>query len=103
MQAAFATRTIMIPPPPAPDALLETVAVIAKTIKNAVASAAEAEVGALFVNAQLAAPMRTTPQRNQVALNHQPLRRLATQQPKALSMVQQNNKEARQLTRGVAG
>ena len=30
MQAAFATRTIMIPPPPAPDALLETVAVIAK-------------------------------------------------------------------------
>ena len=30
IQAAFAKRTIMIPPPPAPDALLETVAVIAK-------------------------------------------------------------------------
>ena len=37
-----------------------SVAVIAKIIKNVVASAAEAEVGALFMNAQLAAPMRTT-------------------------------------------
>ena len=35
-----------------------SVAVIAKMIKNVVASAAEAEVGALFVSAQLAAPMR---------------------------------------------
>ena len=37
-----------------------SIAVIAKIIKNVVASAAEAEVGALFMNAQLAAPMRTT-------------------------------------------
>ena len=37
-----------------------SVAVIAKIIKNVMASAAEAEVGALFVNAQLAAPMRVT-------------------------------------------
>ena len=36
-----------------------SVAVIAKIIKNASASAAEAEVGALLANAQLAAPMRT--------------------------------------------
>ena len=31
---------------------------VAKIIKNVMASAAEAEVGALFMNAQLAAPMR---------------------------------------------
>ena len=37
-----------------------SILVIAKIIKNVVASAAEAEVGALFINAQLAAPMRTT-------------------------------------------
>ena len=37
-----------------------SVAVIAKIIKNVMASAAEAEVGALFMNAQLAAPMRAT-------------------------------------------
>lgn len=36
-----------------------SIAAIAKIIKNVVASAAEAEVGALFVNAQMAAPMRT--------------------------------------------
>ena len=35
------------------------IVVVAKIIKNAVASAAEAEAGALFVNAQLAAPMQT--------------------------------------------
>ena len=37
-----------------------SVAVIAKIIKNVMGSAAEAEVGALYMNAQLAAPMRTT-------------------------------------------
>ena len=37
-----------------------SIAVIAKIIKNVVASAAEAEVAALFMNAQLAAPLRTT-------------------------------------------
>ena len=37
-----------------------SVAAIAKIMKSAAASAAEAEVGALFMNAQLAAPMRVT-------------------------------------------
>ena len=37
-----------------------SVAVVAKIIKNVMASAAEAEVGALFMNAQVAAPMRVT-------------------------------------------
>lgn len=37
-----------------------SVAVIAKIIKNVMASAAEAEVGALFMNARLAASMRVT-------------------------------------------
>ena len=37
-----------------------SIAVIAKIIKNVVTSAAEAEVAALFMNAQLAAPLRTT-------------------------------------------
>merc|ERR1712224_63486 len=37
-----------------------SIAIVAKIIKNVVASAAEAEVGALFMNAQLAAPIRTT-------------------------------------------
>ena len=35
-------------------------AVIAKIIKNVMASAAEAKIGALFMNAQLVAPMRVT-------------------------------------------
>lgn len=39
-----------------------SVAVVAKIIKNVVASAAEAEAGALLMSAQLAAPMRTTPE-----------------------------------------
>ena len=37
-----------------------SIAVIAKIIKNVMASAAEAEVGALYMNAQLALPMRIT-------------------------------------------
>ena len=37
-----------------------SIAAVAKIIKNVAASAAEAEAGALFMNAQLAAPMRTT-------------------------------------------
>ena len=35
-----------------------SIAVVAKTIKNAAASAAKAEAGALLADAQLAAPMR---------------------------------------------
>jgi len=42
------------------DLLNGSVAVVAKIIKNVMASAAEAGVGALFMNAQLAAPMRVT-------------------------------------------
>ena len=37
-----------------------SIAVMAKIIKNVMASAAEAEVGALYMNAQLALPMRIT-------------------------------------------